>query len=738
MNQGTLLKGKLFFVGAFAMLFTACGDSGGGKEALTPEEVGVATIEDLPNCSKAREGDSVLVEEDSLSYVCRGGKWTPAESADGDSTDPAPASSSAKDSLQGSLASGVQTIDDLPNCSKNREGDSVLVVENSQTYICRSGKWEEKKYLIDSVKTEDDLPACTKGHEGDSAYVSGEYAVYVCSGNVWKKDQSVIQVYKSADDMPNCTKKLVDVEAISTADSAIFLCDGERWQEMATTFASAENLPNCTEKREGNQAFLLDTREKVQCASKRWESVEEWSDAPESFSTQSSSSKGSSASSLIEYGTLTDSRDGQTYKTVVIGSQTWMAENLNYDDGYGVCPMKEAENCEKYGRLYYFNGYVNGPGNYWNYDEDSSRVYSSNICPTGWRLPDSLDYAELIAYVSKNNGGEPVGVSLKATTGWISEGETVIIEGDGNVNGGSLDSTRVGASRGTDRFGFAALPAGSCWDKQCYIGDDTRFFFSTPREGGSYKLAFDKDSLIYDKDGGWGYISVRCLKGEASSSTVSSTSSSSNVSSSGSTFGTLTDSRDGQTYKTVVIGTQTWMAENLNYEMPNSYCYNDTATYCDKYGRLYTWAAAMDSVGTWSTNGKGCGYGKTCSVASAGSATLVRGVCPSGWHLPSQAEWEALFTAVGGQSTAGQKLKSMSGWSSSGNGMDAFGFSALPAGYRNPEGNFNNDGYFTTFCSSTENDGYNAYFVDLRHSGDNAFLYNDYKYYGFSVRCLKN
>ncbi|MBR6378389.1 MAG: hypothetical protein IKS02_00255 [Fibrobacter sp.] len=721
MNQGTLLKGKLFFVGAFALFFAACGDSGGGKEALTPEEVGVATIEDLPNCSKTREGDSVLVGKDSLAYVCHGGKWVSAESTDGDSAKTGPASSSVKDSLQGSLASGVQTIDDLPNCSKNREGDSVLVVEKSQTYICRSGKWEEKKNLIDSVKTEDDLPACTKGHEGDSAYVSGEYAVYVCSGNVWKKDQSVIQVYKSADDMPNCLKKLVDVEAISTADSAIFLCDGERWQEMATTYASAEKLPNCTDNREGNQAFLLDTREKFQCAGKRWKSVEEWSDAPESSSTQSSSSKGSSASSSpVEYGALTDSRDGQTYKTVVIGSQTWMAENLNYDDGHGVCPMKESENCEKYGRLYSFT------------EGDSSS--KSDICPTGWRMPDSLDYAELIAYVSKNNGGEPVGVSLKATTGWVSAGETIIIEGDGTAHG-SVDSTRVGASRGTDRFGFAALPAGSCWGKQCYVGDDTRFIFSTPWYGnGSYKLAFDKDSLIYDKDGGFGYISVRCLKGEASSSTVSSTSSSSNESSSGSAFGTLTDSRDGQTYKTVTIGTQTWMAENLNYETTNSYCYNDTATYCDKYGRLYTWAAAMDSVGSWSTNGKGCGYGKTCSPSYP-----VRGVCPSGWHLPSQAEWEALFTAVGGQSTAGQKLKSMSGWSSSGNGMDAFGFSALPTGFRDSEGNyFKNDGDFTTFCSSTENDSYNAYFVVLSYNGDDAFLYNDYKYYGFSVRCLKN
>ena len=188
--------------------------------------------------------------------------------------------------------------------------------------------------------------------------------------------------------------------------------------------------------------------------------------------------------------------------------------------------------------------------------------------------------------------------------------------------------------------------------------------------------------------------------------------------------GYYTDSRDGKKYRTVTIGAQTWMAENLNYVTLNSYCYDDKAANCTKYGRLYTWAAAMDSAGTWSTNGKGCGYNKICS-----STSLVRGACPEGWHLPSESEWNTLFTAVGGSSTAGTKLKSMSGWNSNGCGTDSFSFSALPT---------DSEGNNAYFWSSTESDSYYALYVDLYYSNDGADLYRNGKSHRLSVRCLKD
>ena len=244
----------------------------------------------------------------------------------------------------------------------------------------------------------------------------------------------------------------------------------------------------------------------------------------------------------------------------------------------------------------------------------------------------------------------------------------------------------------------------------------------------------------------------------SSSSVKSSSSQGSSASSSLIEYETLTDTRDGHTYKTVTIGSQVWMAENLNYETKyGSYCYKHDASNCTKYGRLYTWAAAMDTAGIWS-DGAGCGYGKTCSPTYP-----VQGFCPKGWHLPSRADWEELFVMVDGSVTddsdydntvgitAGVKLKSASGWDGSGNGTDAFSFSALPAGrgyyhevsspYGYSEWLFGSDytGRFAGFWSSTEANSTNAYCIYLWDTDDRAFLNHMYgKNYALSVRCLKN
>ena len=196
------------------------------------------------------------------------------------------------------------------------------------------------------------------------------------------------------------------------------------------------------------------------------------------------------------------------------------------------------------------------------------------------------------------------------------------------------------------------------------------------------------------------------------------------------------DAKMEQVYKMVTIApegkdySETWMAENLNYKTENSWCYDDKDENCAKYGRLYTWAAAVGKTETE------CGSGQECNLGTGD----IRGVCPEGWHLPSQEEWEDLFKAVGGQSTAGTKLKSKTGWMeySGINNEDAFGFSALPAGRRYSVGNYYYEGYYAEFWSSTKVDGIYAYQMYLGYEDEYAYLYDTYKFYGFSVRCLKD
>lgn len=194
----------------------------------------------------------------------------------------------------------------------------------------------------------------------------------------------------------------------------------------------------------------------------------------------------------------------------------------------------------------------------------------------------------------------------------------------------------------------------------------------------------------------------------------------------------LLDIRDGNTYKTVGIGKQMWMAENLNHATAGSWCYNDSANYCENYGRLYSWGAAIDSVTTW------CGYGYVCRA----TAGRVQGVCPDGWHLPDSTEWETLISAAGGRNAAGWTLKSYyssltSGWNNGWNGNDGVFFAALPSGYYYNH-NFSSIGNSAHFWSSSEYDFGHVYSMMLRASTENAEMPMEDKRYGLSVRCVKD
>jgi uncharacterized protein (TIGR02145 family) len=204
----------------------------------------------------------------------------------------------------------------------------------------------------------------------------------------------------------------------------------------------------------------------------------------------------------------------------------------------------------------------------------------------------------------------------------------------------------------------------------------------------------------------------------------------------------LTDPRDGQQYPTVQIGIQCWMAKNLNVgtmvngnsnQTNNStiekYCYSNDVNNCYTYGGLYQWNEAM-------------GY-----TATAGT----QGICPTGWHLPTDAEWCMLTTFLDptvncntwglSGTDAGGKMKETgtTHWNFSNTGAtNSSGFTALGAGYRYDNLNFNNFRYYAYFWSSSEYSSAYGIYRGLGYDYANVYLDNSYKTLGFSVRCLRN
>ena len=537
-----------------------------------------------------------------------------------------------------------------------------------------------------------------------------------------------------------------------------------------------------------------------------------WSGAIGSSDSKSSSSaakEGDGSEYDATANTLKDLRDGKTYRTTKIGGQVWMAENLNYETPNSYCYNDSAEYCEKYGRLYTIAAAVDSIGTFSSTGKGCGLGVKCSLegtvrgaCPSGWHLPDADEWKALFitagADVKSENPLRPdmnvhqtfkVADKLMSKSGW---GHVSYIMGDRK-------------NIGTDDFGFSALPAGYRVGARAMVLEGGAPYYMEPGNTAGFLYVYERpgDSTFY----GWTYnyasiiafisfnaedydveiddnnkdnaYSVRCVKdgglvmpnssssAESSSSFAKVVSSSSKDKSSSSVelaspcrtrdsdnceYGTLTDDRDGQTYKTVKIGKQWWMAENLNYaytDVPykykedekvytsdsTSWCYGDNSSNCAEYGRFYTWAAAMDSAGTWSTNGKGCGYSKTCSPTYP-----IRGVCPTGWHLPDITEWKTLFAAVGGESTAGQMLlKWTTGWSTNGVTVsNAYAFSALLAGIRSYNGEYIFEGEDAYFWSSTEYDRNGVYYVGFAYGVDSAAMPYSIKYDGFPVRCLKD
>ncbi|MCD4731040.1 MAG: hypothetical protein K8R74_10590, partial [Bacteroidales bacterium] len=513
-----------------------------------------------------------------------------------------------------------------------------------------------------------------------------------------------------------------------------------------------------------------------------------------------------------------DIRDGQSYNTIQIGEQCWMAENLNIGEiitGWNpptqngiiekYCYNDSEDSCNTYGGFYRWQEIM----------EWDTIPGMQGICPKGWYIPTDNDWKILEGSVDTqypvgdpewdltNYRGYDAGLKLKSTTGWNNDGN------------------------GTNIFGFDINAAGyrNSEMQSNYFGDRSYFYTSTLESEyyPTYRFFWSGSNEIGRASSYWDIgLSVRCLKNNRPNEPNNPTpiNGSINIGINNDLFWTCSDptgddliysiyfgtnpspplladslskpsydpgtmnlstiyywkvaafdsfedsvvsdvwafrtsdvpfscedlyldNRDGQQYKTVQIGPLCWMAENLNIgsmiigdsaqinnDTIEKYCYNDIEDSCYVYGGLYQWNEVMQYE----------------TIEGA------QGICPVGWHIPTDFEWKSLegnvdntycvgsavWNIIGWRGyDAGSNLKSIVGWSTPG-GTNSSGFSALPAGRKQLSGSFAHYGNRAYMWSSTEDTPDNAFRRNMNHDNPMAGNYNQDKDYGESVRCVRD
>ena len=445
--------------------------------------------------------------------------------------------------------------------------------------------------------------------------------------------------------------------------------------------------------------------------------------------------------------------DGNVYNTVQIGAQCWMKENVratHFADGtpipiattnsttnaYCCYPNNDASTVPTYGLLYNWPAVM-------QMDFNSGESDIQGICPDGWHVPCEQEWYTLLYYMMGqsdlqcDNQSDNIGKALASTSGWQSCGSNCTVGNDLSTNNAS---------------GFSAMPAGSYdgyYDNENF--GYKAFFWSSSKS--LYNNMADIEYLVYDRASlsHWAYgmmyfLSVRCLRNETDS-----------VHSGGQPcpqHPTVTD-YDGNVYNTVQIGTQCWMKENLktshyadgtyipvadtiSHSISYRYFPEGDSSNVSTYGCLYNWAAVMNG-----------------NSASTAVPSNVQGVCPTGWHVPSAAEWIVMQDYVGAQNDCqcghrsdliAKALSSTTAWESStiycSPGYlpmynNASGFSALPAGYYYG-GGYSVLGREAWFWSTDEVGVNGAAYRNIQNDLANFQEAGTSNYFGLSVRCLKD
>ena len=801
--NGAFMKKLLFLAVLISAFFTACGGDSGSKGSDPEDGVGrdstdqggdkkplpdipalaidsVDTEDDLTACVSSNEGDSVYVKAAYSIFRCDDELWKSV----------------------GFVLQRVKSKDKLPECNRDLTGLMVLVADSSVAWRCVLGEWVE---MGKAYKQDKDLPNCTSNRVDETVFVESDGSMLVCDGR-WREYEPEDKLYcgsRSFDPAEEfcMAEKLYDLcgdkdfdpaMQFCYEDSLYALCGGEEYRPTRR-FCVRDTLYDMCDDSVFDPAkkFCFDDELYDLCGGEDYRPTKQF------------------CASSVVYDFCNGDAYDPTKKFCVkdnlydlCGGRVYDVDKERCESGkvMGTCGTETYDASEKFcsgnqtydlcgGKKYDIAAEFCSGNQVYSKCEGSSYDVTAKFC-SGNQLYDLCggeSYNVSMEFCSGNQVyGKCGGTSYDVTAKFCSGNQLYDLCGESyNVSMEFCQGNRVYSKCGGTSYDVTAkfcsgnqlydLCGGEsynvsmefCSGNQVYskcggTSYDVMAKFCSGSQlydlcgGESYDVLaeFCSDNRVYDLCGGQSYdVRFNECQGGSVVDVTRCCSVSGICSSESERYNYKThfcDSRPTQykIYRMTTIGSQTWMAENLNYAYTGvpfdhgyytsdstSWCYDNDPANCAKYGRLYTWAAAMDSVGKWSTNGKGCGYTNTCSPTYP-----VRGICPEGWHLPSYDEWNTLFTAVGGESTAAQKLKATTGWEAySGiTNEDAYGFSALPAGRRLYNGDFDNVGYSAHFWSATADDSNYAYRMYLSYGSDNASLGEDYKNLGFSVRCLQD
>ncbi len=705
-------KKFLLAFSSLALLLSACGGDSGSNDASDPSgessnSESYASLDDLPNCSSKREGDIYFVEGENGDYICADGKWLPLDDSEKSSSskkdEPGSSESKGNDSenTSSSLSSeSYASLDDLPNCTSKREGDIYFVKEENGEYICGDGKWISLDDSEKSSSSKKDEPGSSSNNFSSSsmkeltevvvknASVMGSATkgpfefgspVYIYEFHPDNLEQRTGLSYK--DEISSNQGNYVVPKVTLYSPYAELVVEGKFLNEytgkntsknftlrsIADLSASQESNINLLTHLQANRILTLVKKGYAYTAAKK--------QAEQELMTSFGLSNTVTAD-----------------KSTIYSNATMMAISLLFIGN------RNEEDIQKMIDNYIDDFAVDGQ---WN-DSETKNEMADWVFEADWLT------------IHKN-------VDTWNITGIADFHKEILKYRDNTWGLGGCTQNRNGEATAVEN-------ENSKYYHQCFVCE--------PRTSGD-KWITDSytwhNKSIADCDTyGW---PVDPVVGAKRNGGVSGKQYVSNGKEWFQSDGDVwKDYRDDKIYKIVTIGDQTWMAENLNYDYnkgtAKSYCYENSAESCAKYGRLYTWAAAMDSAAVFSSAGKGCGYTyyEICSISGT-----VRGVCPEGWHLPSRAEFGTLLSNVGSEEKVQSNNLRSSGW---GNGADRYGFSALPAGYYDSYDREFYFGSFARFWSSTDDGSTRAYYLFV--SDDDADVNNYKKGNGSSVRCLQN